>query len=518
MKKFIAIILTISIIFVLGTSCNTPDTDSKETTPSQIINNAPVESINIYRPPTPNLQIFKGLDDWETAMEEIYGVKIKIHNISPIYQSNISQGNYYPQAIADGKVEGLIEIKQWEIGNLPVLKDLGLILPLDEYLKDNEVFQSLPGAMREAFIMPDGQTWALATSSPFGLFSRKIKKEWLDELEMPIPENLDELYEVSKAFTYNDPNQNGINDEHGMDIIISRGARMFMDIFLANKCYLSGYANSSISYDYSTEAYEDAILKPGMLDTLNYIKALNDEGILIQNNNSDFLSKDTSGNFLELSLNYDYRKINIENWYEIYSYSDSLNSVMGIRPYKCFILTSNTSNPEQTINLFVNTFLSDITGLANGNFGIEGINYTYENNVLTNTFAPEGNDLSHYTEENIGLTHFNLNMIIDNNITLIDPEWTDISIPGAFRETTLYNNFYNEGKLIFDSNFMLHSDYGKVGNEFAQRFGSFLANIENINPEDFIANYINNAKISGWQEILDDLNNESEKVSSYRYD
>ncbi len=520
MKKMLLAVIIISLIIVLPVSCRQDSAQdpsaTQSDTPPVIV--TPVEKIDIYRPPTTNLQVFKYQDDWEKAMKDIYGVEIKIHNISPLYQTDIPRANYYPQAIANGSIKGLIEIKSWEIGNLPVLKELGLILPLDEYLKDNDTYQSLPGAMRNAFIMPDGQTWALATSSPFGLFSRKIKKEWLDNLKMPLPQNLDELYEMSKSFAYDDPNGNGISDEHGMDIITYRGARMLLDVFLANDCYLSNYASSSIGFDYSTDAYEDAILKPGMLESLRYIKSLNDEGILIQNPSADFLSKGTSGNFLELSLNYDYRRINIEDWHEIYSYSDTSNSVMGIRPYKCFVMTSNTDNPEQTINIFVNAFLSDIYGLANGNFGIEGVNYTYEDNTLTNHFAPEGNDLSHYTEENIGLVHFNLNMIIDNNITLIDPEWTDISIPGAFRETNLYNDFYNKGNLFFDSDFMLHNDFKKVQDKFAISFGDFLANIDSVSPEDFIAEYINNAKLNGWQEILNDLNNESGKVSSYSYD
>lgn len=518
MKKAITYFMVFVFILVVSVSCQEQKEIDETQSNAPVISESPVERIDVYRPPTFNSQTFKYLNDWETAMEDIYGIEIKIHNISPMHQSNIALASYYPQAIANGEIEGLIELKTWEIGNLPVLKNLGLILPLDDYLKDNETYQSLPGAMRNAFIMPDGKTWGLATSSPFGLFSRKIKKSWINELELSVPQNLDELYEMSKNFAYNDPNGNGKNDEHGMDIMTYRGARMLIDIFLANDCYLSNYGSSSIGFDYSTDAYEDAVLKPGMLESLEYIKALNDLGILIQNADSSFLSKDTSGNFLELSTNYDYRSINIDDWHEIYTLSDSESSIMGIRPYKLFVLTSNTENPKNTINLFVNTFLSDVYGLANANFGIEGVNYVFEDNVLTNTFAPEGNDLTYYTEENLGLTHFNLNMLIDNNITLVDPEWTDISLPGIIRETKLYNDFYNEGKLFFDSSFMIHKDFKKVDDEFAISFGSFLANIDDVSPEEFISNYIKNAKISGWQDILDDLNTESGRIASYRYD
>ena len=137
--------------------------------------------------------------------------------------------------------------------------------------------------------------------------------------------------------------------------------------------------------------------------------------------------------------------------------------------------------------------------------------------MLTCKFGEDGSDLSKYIAENVSLTHFNYNIIIEEGITLIDPQWTDISIPNAIRETKLYNDFYNEGQLFFDSDFMLYGDVKNINDRFNDGFREFLQNIDNAGVGDFIDNYINNAKVSGWQEILDEINTEAGKIASYRY-
>ncbi len=517
MNKGIKMCCVFAVVISLS-ACNVEESTENPglETNAPLITEAPVETINIYRPPTQNMVTYKYLDEWENNMYETFGVNLKIHNISPMYQTDIALASYYPRAIENGDIEGIIEIKQWEINNLIALKEADLILPLDEYLKDNYAYQSLPEVMRKAFVMPDGQTWAIATNSPFGLFSRKLKKSWMEKLDMNVPTNLDELFEIMKRFTYDDPNGNGINDEHGIDVLTRWSSRMLLDIFIANDCYLSNYANSSIAYDYSTDAFEDAILKPGMLKSLEYIKGMHDNGFLFQNASYDFLKGENSGNFMSLSPNTDYRLIDINEWHEIYTLSDNNISIMGLRPYKMFVLTSNTESPKQTINKFVDIFLTDAQGMANGTYGIEDKNYTFEDNVLKAIM--NGTDLSTYSSEFIALTNINFYNIIDEDITLVDPQWIDFSIPGIIRETKLYAQFYNEGKLFFDSSFMYSTKDRNISEKFSASFGAFIQDIDNISPQEFIDNYKKNAKISGWQNVLDELNTESEKTASYRYD
>ncbi|MGI6172741.1 MAG: hypothetical protein ACOYI8_02440 [Christensenellales bacterium] len=43
-----------------------------------------------------------------------------------------------------------------------------------------------------------------------------IRSDWLENLNMEVPANYDELIEVIKAFTFNDPDGNGVNDTYGL--------------------------------------------------------------------------------------------------------------------------------------------------------------------------------------------------------------------------------------------------------------------------------------------------------------
>lgn len=63
----------------------------------------------------------------------------------------------------------------------------------------------------------NGQLYALPDVNPFpkpeGLL---IRKDWLDKLGLKAPTNLDELFEVAKAFTEKDPDGNGKKDTYGL--------------------------------------------------------------------------------------------------------------------------------------------------------------------------------------------------------------------------------------------------------------------------------------------------------------
>ena len=62
----------------------------------------------------------------------------------------------------------------------------------------------------------DGICYGLAQS---GSIDRNegilIRKDWLDKLGLSVPVTLDDYYEVMKAFTFNDPDGNGVNDTYG---------------------------------------------------------------------------------------------------------------------------------------------------------------------------------------------------------------------------------------------------------------------------------------------------------------
>ena len=94
----------------------------------------------------------------------------------------------------------------------------GAFMPLDDLIKENapnlkRFFDEHP-IVRQAISAPDGHIYFIPYV-PEGEFSRAwfIRRDWLDKLGLKVPENVDELYAVLKAFREKDPNGNGKKDE-----------------------------------------------------------------------------------------------------------------------------------------------------------------------------------------------------------------------------------------------------------------------------------------------------------------
>lgn len=517
MKKVILPVLIFFILFIICVSCSGGSIDRVETTAPVLNLGDDNTIINIYRPPVGNLKAFSGIEDWENLIEKNFNISIKINNISPLHQSAIATSNYYPKAIENGEIIGLIELNVSDFPNLGVLRSNGLILPLDDFLADNSAYNALPESMKSAFRFADGQTWALAVSSPEGIGTRYFRKSWLDELGLQVPQTLDELYEVSKAFAYDDPNANGIQDEYGMNVNRRTGARMLNDIFLANECYLSNYTACSIAFDYTTGAYEDAVLKPGIIESLEYIKGLNDVGILHLSQEWSFRETAGFGNFYDFS-NFSGSSFDLSEWEKIFYLGESREkSVIALKPQKCYVLTSNTENPDSVINAFVNIFLSDVTGMAMGSLGIPDENYTLTGNTLTHLFETSDNEGSDFYENNIWLTGLNHDMLNSSGVTVKSNYFSDDYISMSKSNITEYNDLMNNNLLFTDSWFLPHTDYKNVQRSFAVAMYNYFFEMDNISINDYINNYIESAKKAGAEQILYDLNEDAGTFSTFSY-
>lgn len=94
--------------------------------------------------------------------------------------------------------------------------DAGLLLPLDSILETDENWKSVDKSMMQDDIY-DGSLYALhnLTNMSDGLFYRV---DWMQNLNLSMPTNPDEMYELLRAFTYDDPDQNGKDDTFGLSI------------------------------------------------------------------------------------------------------------------------------------------------------------------------------------------------------------------------------------------------------------------------------------------------------------
>ena len=109
-----------------------------------------------------------------------------------------------------------------------------------------------------------------------------VRKDWLDNLGLDIPTTTDELMEVLRAFTFNDPDGNGKNDTYGYGAFIETDANLkgypgsrlwpIMGAFGVEGLWCFDAPNAGLN-----------IYKPEFFDFMVFLKNMCDEGVIDPN-------------------------------------------------------------------------------------------------------------------------------------------------------------------------------------------------------------------------------------------
>ncbi|KAI7261578.1 hypothetical protein KC345_g9715, partial [Hortaea werneckii] len=91
----------------------------------------------------------------------------------------------------------------------------GAFWEIGPYLEEFPNLRQLDAAILKQTAV-DGGLYGLYTERPASRQGIIIRKDWLEHLHLSPPGTLDELYEVMKQFTYNDPDGNGKDDTLGL--------------------------------------------------------------------------------------------------------------------------------------------------------------------------------------------------------------------------------------------------------------------------------------------------------------
>ncbi len=146
----------------------------------------------------------------------------------------------------------------WEIG--PYLQNFSNLKNLDSSI------------LNQAAV--DGKVYGLYTERPSSRQGIIIREDWLDTLHLSKPQTLDELYEVMKQFTYNDPDQNGKQDTLGL---VDRNDLVY-GVFKT----LSSYFGAPNNWAIENEQFIPDFVTTEYMDTMNFMKKLYDEKIINQ--------------------------------------------------------------------------------------------------------------------------------------------------------------------------------------------------------------------------------------------
>ncbi|TVY07727.1 extracellular solute-binding protein [Paenibacillus cremeus] len=139
------------------------------------------------------------------------------------YKVTLASGDEYYQKLnllaASGELPDMFNV------NIPTMSrfaDEGLIIPLDDLIKDMPNIQKVIKQEDIETLRYKGKLYALPVGFRPEAFNGPnisgfvIRKDWLDSLGLKEPKTLDELHDVLKAFTFNDPDKNGKKDTYGL--------------------------------------------------------------------------------------------------------------------------------------------------------------------------------------------------------------------------------------------------------------------------------------------------------------
>ncbi|RAV21270.1 extracellular solute-binding protein [Paenibacillus contaminans] len=117
--------------------------------------------------------------------------------------------------IASGSMPQVLVIPDNKSANIVNAARSGMFWEVGPYLKDYPNLANLnPQILTN--ISLDGKIYGLPRTRPLSRSGILFRKDWLDNVGLKAPQTVDELYEVLKAFTLNDPDKNGKNDTFGL--------------------------------------------------------------------------------------------------------------------------------------------------------------------------------------------------------------------------------------------------------------------------------------------------------------
>lgn len=352
MKKLLSILLASTFIMLSACSSNTAAAPL-----TAAISNLP-SSLSIYCPDALYNEYYKkdaeAQTAWQDYMLDTYGINIIINAGAP----QIECYNGY--------------------NILKFIKD-GSIAPLDEYLADNKVWNSLPESFRNKFLY-EGHIWAIPRSTQTTLTVSSIRTDWLDTVKKDMPTNTSTLAEVGQAFAADDAN----GDRNKNDYLIGENYGICSDILASFGLYTTKYNStygyiarySPVTYDPTLDCIVDCMYKPEAKEALQYLRDLYNDGQI----DMDALWGSNQANCLKGDYGLVQTAIgdatyDISKEYEALPPLSEENPLIYSENNEGFTINKKTANPKETINAFVDLMFSSVKNYLEWSVGIPG-NYT----------------------------------------------------------------------------------------------------------------------------------------------
>ncbi|SEN51164.1 putative aldouronate transport system substrate-binding protein [Amphibacillus marinus] len=244
-----------------GTATNDSSGEGGESGETTLINEITImaPTFETTAPPADN--------EWEQAVEAFTGRQLTIN-----WVPNVSYEDRMNVTLASTDIPHVMVIQGKTPGFLNSA-EAGAFWELSDYLDDYEYLsQYNEDILRNASV--NGNVYGLYRGRDIMRSTAIVRKDWLDNLGLDVPETIDDLYEVLQAFTHDDPDGNGADDTVGLIIPTWYGSLDTLSIWFGAP-NVWGYENGEVVPAFTTDAYKAS---------LEFVKKIVDEGLV----NPDF--------------------------------------------------------------------------------------------------------------------------------------------------------------------------------------------------------------------------------------
>ena len=311
-----------------------------------------------------------GQKEWGAAFEELTGTKIEI--VKPVHNE---YSKILGATFAAGDLPDIVEI---QTNDYLAYASSGNLVPLEDYIEKSDALKDVDPALLEAYRLKDGHIYGVPTYNGGGCVTY-IRKDWLDNLGLSVPETWDEYYKVLKAFTYDDPDGNGVDDTMGLTLPFQ--TKWEFDYY--NRFIMQG---AMFGFQEKNGKWVDGFLEPEMIGALERFQKLYSEKLL----DNEFFTNKTS---TARSKIYEGQAGVMEYWSGTWAvrFNDSAQNsnpeaeVISIEPIDnafyinrvgpAFCITKAAKEPEAVFDVFINTMLDKGDGQVLFTHGIEGHHY-----------------------------------------------------------------------------------------------------------------------------------------------
>jgi putative aldouronate transport system substrate-binding protein len=128
----------------------------------------------------------------------------------------------------------------------------------------------------------DGHIWGLPKANSYDVWGFLINKKWLDKVGKEIPTTVDEFIEVCRAFTFEDPDGNGVDDTFGVSFGASQTSMDSGIWHLRNDFLAMAYtiANVHLGTPDADGSAKLRALKSTYPEYIQLLRSLYEEGII----------------------------------------------------------------------------------------------------------------------------------------------------------------------------------------------------------------------------------------------